>query len=392
MYLIDYEETFAPVVKYVTIRLIIGISTANQWKLHQLDVKTAFLYGELHETIYMKIPKLPPTIDLGGGGNCLQLLKSIYGLKQASRSWNATFDKFIKSINFIVSNYDPCLYIKRTITLLLLYVDDVILTGNCEESIKNVKNELKNRFEMKDLGYCKFILGIELIEYENSITLTQKRYIMDILKRFNMEECKPVSTPLNLSIKLTKEDCPTTQNEKNDMKDIPYRQAVGSLMHLMVSSRPDISFAVNVVARYMENPGKQHWIAVKLIFRYLKGTINIGIKFNKNVSIQLQGYSDADWAGNLEDRKSTSGFIFKIADGPISWGSKKQNCVALSTSEAEYIALCLSIQEGLWINNLLCEVIYNSMQNQQRCIYEDNQSCITMSKNPTSHGRANILT
>jgi len=379
-------------VKYVTIRGIIGIATSMNWEIQQLDVKTAFLYGHLDETIYMELPCLPPSIDLGGiNGNCLQLKKSIYGLKQASRAWNETFHQFIMSINFEVSKYDPCLYYRKKsliIIYLLLYVDDVILTGNCLRELEIIKKQLQSKFQMSDLGKCQFVLGIELIESETSRSLSQQRYINDILNRFEMQDCKPASTPINISEKITLHQCPKTNEEILDMKNIPYREAVGSLMHLMVSSRPDLAYAVGYVARFMENPGKVHWIAVKRIMRYLKGTKDYAITFKKNVPLKLEGYSDADWAGNLDDRKSTSGYLFKIAQGTISWGSKKQNCVALSTSEAEYIALSLAIQEGTWINNLFNEIIGEKLVENQLIIFEDNQSCIKMSKNPINHGRA----
>jgi hypothetical protein len=252
-----------------------------------------------------------------------------------------------------------------------------------------VKKQLQNRFEMKDLGDCKFVLGIELVENSNAVVLSQKRYICDVLKRFQMENCNAVSTPMDCGLVLSEDNCPKTDEEIREMKNIPYRQAIGSLIHLAIASRPDIAFAVGMVSRFMHNPGKLHWSAVKRIFRYLQGTKNYGIGFEKCKVAEFKCYSDADWAGDKDDRKSTSGYLFLLAGGPISWGSKKQNSVALSTSEAEYIALSLAIQEGKWIQGLINELFAEIMEKKfDLVVFEDNQSCIKMTKNPVNHGRA----
>ena len=290
---IDYLETFAPVFKYSTLRLVIAIAKLLGWSLEQLDVVTAFLYGKMKELVYIRIPE---GMVLDGDFDCLELLKSIYGLKQASRVWNTTFDEFVRSIGFQVSEFDPCLYIKcinGECILLLVYVDDVIVTGSSTEAIINVKTQLKERFEMTDSGACKFVLGIELVDNaDGSVTLCQRRYIDDI-------------------------------------------------------------------------------------------------RFDPSIGLDFQAYSDADWAGDVTNRKSTSGFLFKLVGGPISWGSKKQPSVSLSTSEAEYVALSLAIQEGKWIHRLMCEILTAaSVPLPNLAIQEDNQSCIKMTKNPVNHGRA----
>ena len=384
-YQIDYQETFSPVVKYVTIRLILGIASNMDWTIQQMDVKTAFLYGELQEQIFMQ---LPPGMETENKNNCLYLRRSIYGLKQASRVWNETFDKYAKSIGFQVSSRDPCLYSKiegGDCVFLLVYVDDVIITGNSEQLQTWLKEQLSVKFEMSDLGECTFVLGMELIrDKENKrMILSQRRYIEDILTRFEMDKCKPVASPIDISTKLNENE----QDEK--AVNVPYRQAVGALMHLMVASRPDIGFAVGMVARFMENPSEKHWIAVKRIFRYLQGTKNYGIEFTSGNQLVIEGFCDADWAGDIDDRKSTSGYVFKIAGGSISWGSKKQTSVALSTCEAEYISLSLGIQEGIWINALLKEILECMNEDSKRLtIFEDNQSCIKMTKNPINHGRS----
>uniref|UniRef100_A0AAV1TJ65 Reverse transcriptase Ty1/copia-type domain-containing protein n=1 Tax=Peronospora matthiolae TaxID=2874970 RepID=A0AAV1TJ65_9STRA len=348
-YGIDYTETFSPVVKYVTLRLVIAISKHFGWPIDQLDV-------------------------------------SIYGLKQASRVWNETFDEYVCSIGFQVSDFDPCLYIKTSdghCVFILVYVDDVLVTGSSLELIAQTKNDLKTRFEMTDSGKCAFVLGIELLDGEDgSVTLCQRRYVDDILKRFGMDDCKAVASPVDMSSRLVSSDATTKV-------DAPFREAVGALMHLTTATRPDIAFAVGYVSRYMENPQEEHWVAVKRIFRYLQGTKTHGICYKPSARIDFRGYSDADWAGDLTDRKSTSGYTFMLLGAPVSWGSKKQPSVSLSTTEAEYIALSLAIQEGKWIHRLLCEIVMAANEEgPELMIHEDNQSCIKMTKNPVNHGRA----
>lgn len=383
-YGIDYTETFAPVFKFGTLRMVIAIATLLGWPVELLDVVTAFLYGLMKELVFIRIPE---GMGTDGSFDCLQLLKSIYGLKQASRVWNETFDEFVRSIGFEVSKFDPCLYIKSVdgdCILLLVYVDDVLVTGSSMDLITSVKNQLKERFEMTDSGPCKFVLGIEIVKSsDGSVTLCQRRYVDDILKRFGMNDCKPVASPVDISVKLV------GNSENGTAINAPYREAVGALMHLMCATRPDIAFAVGMVSRFMESPQDIHWTAVKRIFRYLQGTKSHGIRFDPSVKLDFTCFSDADWAGDIVDRKSTSGYVFKMVGGPISWGSKKQSSVSLSTSEAEYIALSLAIQEGKWIHRLLCELLKAAnVPTPKLVIFEDNQSCIKMTKNPVNHGRA----
>uniref|UniRef100_A0AAV1VFF0 Polyprotein n=1 Tax=Peronospora matthiolae TaxID=2874970 RepID=A0AAV1VFF0_9STRA len=382
-YGIDYTEKFSPVVKYVTLRMVIAITKHFGWPLDQLDVVTAFLYGVMKEKVFCAVPE---GVKMEGDFDCLELIKAIYGLKQASRVWNETFDEFICSIGFQASGFDPCLYIMTSeghCVFVLVYVDDVLVTGSSLEMIARTKNDLKTRFEMTDSGKCAFVLGIELLDGEDgSVTMCQRRYVDDVLKRFGMDECKAVASPVDVSSRLV----PSNSASK---VDVPFREAVGALMHLTTATRPDIAYAVSFVSRFMEKPQEEHWVAVKRIFRYLQGTKMHGICYKPSAKIDFRGYSDADWAGDLADRKSTSGYVFMLLGAPVSWGSKKQPSVSLSTSEAEYIALSLAIQEGKWINRLLCEIMAAANEEgPELVIREDNQSCIKMTKNPVNHGRA----
>ncbi|KAG2956681.1 Retrovirus-related Pol polyprotein from transposon TNT 1-94 [Phytophthora cactorum] len=295
-YGIDYTETFSPVVKYVTLRMVIAIAKYFGWPLDQLDVVTAFLYVIMKEQVFCIVPE---GVELDGNFDCLELVKAIYGLKHASRVWNETFDEFVCSIGFKVSAFDPCLYIKVVdchCVLVLVYVDDVLITGISPELIARTKTDLKTRFEMTDSGKCAFVLGIELVDGpDGSVTMCQRRYVDDILKRFDMDECKAVVSPVDISTRLISSDAATKVNT-------PFREAVGALMHLMTATRPDIAYAVGYVSRFMENPQEKHWVAVKRIFRYLQGTKTHGICFKPGDNIDFRGYSDADWAGDLADR------------------------------------------------------------------------------------------
>uniref|UniRef100_A0AAV1UC50 CCHC-type domain-containing protein n=1 Tax=Peronospora matthiolae TaxID=2874970 RepID=A0AAV1UC50_9STRA len=324
--------------------------------------------------------------SMDGDFDCLELVKAIYGLKQASRVWNETFDEFVCSIGFKVSAFDPCLYIKVVdghCVLVLVYVYDVLVTGSSLELIAQTKADLKTRFEMTDSGKCTFVLGIELVdESDGSVTMCQRRCVNDILKRFGMDECKATASPVDLSTRLV-------ASSESAKIDVPFREAVGALMHLTTATRPDIAYAVGYVSRFMENPQQEHWTAVKRNFRYFQGTKSHELRFQPSDKIDFRGYSDADWAGDHADRKSTSGYTFMLMGAPVSWGSKKQSSVSLSTSEAEYIALSLAIQEGKWVHRLLCEILAAANEpGPDLVIREDNQSCIKTTNNPVNHGRA----
>uniref|UniRef100_A0AAV1UWJ1 Integrase catalytic domain-containing protein n=1 Tax=Peronospora matthiolae TaxID=2874970 RepID=A0AAV1UWJ1_9STRA len=354
-YGIDYTETFSPVVKYVTLRMVIAITKYFDWPLDQLDVVTAFLYGVMEEKVYCVIPE---GVEMDGDFDCLELVKAIYGLKQASRVWNETFDEFVYFIGFEVSAFDPCLYIKVIdghCVLVLVYVDDVLVTGSSLELIAQTKADLKTRFEMTDSGKCTFVLGIKLVdESDGSVTMCQRRYVNDILKRFGMDECKATASPVDLSTRLV-------ASSEAAKIDVPFREAVGALMHLTTATRQDIAYAVGYVSRFMENPQQEHWTAVKRIFRYLQGTNSHGLRFQPSDKIDFRGYSDADWASDHADRKSTSGYTFMLMGAP----------------------------EGKWVHRLLCEILAAANEpGPALVIREDNQSCIKMTKNPANHGRA----
>uniref|UniRef100_A0A7N2R0F3 Integrase catalytic domain-containing protein n=1 Tax=Quercus lobata TaxID=97700 RepID=A0A7N2R0F3_QUELO len=299
---IDYTEIFSPVVKMSTIRLVLRMVAAENLHLEQFDVKTAFLHGDLEEDLYMIQPE--GFIAQGQENLVCKLRNSLYGLKQALRQWYKKFDSFMHRIGFKRCEADHCCY-----------------------------------FAMKDLGAAKQILGMRIIrdKANGTLKLSQSEYMKKVLSRFNMNEAKLVSTPLGSHFKLSKEQSPKTEEKRDHMSKVPYASAIGSLMYAMVYTRPDIAHAVGVVSRFMSRPGKQHWEAVKWILRYLKGSLDTCLCFT-GASLKLQGYVNADFAGDIDSRKSTTGFVFTLGGTAISWGSNLQKIVTLSTTEVEYVA------------------------------------------------------
>lgn len=249
--------------------------------------------------------------------------------------------------------------------------------------MKKVKADISRKFDTKDLGKLSYFLGMKVFQSEEneSIWIGQHAYTESLLKKFGMEECKPVSTPVDISTKLTQ-----ATDEDNCIDQQKYQSAIGSLMYLSVSTRPDISFAVSSLAKFSSKPTKEHWTALKRLLRYLKGTMKFGILYKKGGVTEYIGFSDVDWAGDTNDRKSMSGYVFMLSGGAVSWSSKKQKCVALSTAEAEYIALSSAAQESIWLRQLLTEL--GNSSEMPTIIFEDNKSSIAMTKNPQFHGRA----
>lgn len=373
-YGVDYEEVFSPVVKFSSIRAILSIVATRKMTIRQFDVKTAFLYGDLEEQVYMRQPE---GFDDKSGKVC-KLMKSLYGLKQSSRCWNKKFTKFIKENQLIQSVADPCVFTSEDKTLILaLYVDDGLIAATSEDKIRDVISQLSKYFEMKFFR-AECFLGLEIERYDDgSISLHQTNYSRKIISRFNMDDCKTVTTPLDVN------QVAEVFADSRDTK-FPYRESVGSLIYLAIATRPDISFAVGVVSRFLDNPTSAHVNNVKRIFKYLKSTINYGIYVTSNNPIKLLGYSDADYAADKETRRSTSGFVFFYNGNIISWGSERQRSVALSTTESEYIAACVAVKELIWFQRLIEELTGSKIETEFNM---DNQSAIRLIKNPEFHKR-----
>lgn len=379
---VDYEETFSPVVKFASIRTLLAMAVQKGWHVHQMDVITAFLNGDLDEEIYMQQPD--GYVKLGEEELVCRLRKSLYGLKQSPRCWNTKFKLFMKEMDFHQSSADPCVFVKFTengILIIAVYVDDLIPLGSDINELLELKRELSTRFHMKDMGELHFCLGIGIIQdKEASVTkLHQKQYIQRMIEKYGMKDANPVTTPADVNVKLVKQDGVSKHVDK-----ALYQSIIGSLLYAAIATRPDIAQAVSVVSRFCSEPTEMHLTAAKRVLRYLKGTQDMCIMYSPTEEY-LCGYSDANWAGDLDDRRSTTGNLFMLANGPVSWLSKKQATVALSTSEAEYIALSSATQEVVWLRRLLCDV--SELDQGPTVIYEDNQGTIALAKNPVSHSR-----
>lgn len=377
-YGIDYKETYSPVVRYSTIRTLMAMAVNLGLHIDHMDVKTAFLNGELQETVYMEQPR---GYKVNGKENhVFKLNKALYGLKQASKAWYDKIDSALTDLHFRKTLSEPCVYIKsdnaEDITILALYVDDILIISKDTPEKKRLKMGLMRKFEMKDLGRATHVLGMRVNQEQTKITLDQKSYIQKVLEQFNMTDCKPVSTPLECGMKLEKGD-------QNDM-DSKYRSLVGSIMYLAVCTRPDIAHAASFLSQFNNCHSETHWKAAKRVLRYLKGTIDYSIVYQKS-SLSITGYVDADWASNQLDRRSYTGYVFKIGNTAVSWESRKQRTVALSSTEAEYMALCEGAKEAKFIRSFLYECLgkYLSVT-----LFNDSQSAQNICNSQFNHSRS----
>ena len=387
---VDHGDTFSPVVRIASIRLILAIVAHLDLELFQLDVKTAFLNGELDEEVYMD---QPDGFEAAGfERRVCRLKRSIYGLKQSSRQWYLRFHDSITSFGFEMIEEDHCVYVKRSkknVLILSLYVDDILLAGNDMSSIVATKEWLSSQFEMKDMGEANYVLGVRIVRNREKklISLSQETYIKKVLERFRMNNCKPIDTPVEKGLSLSVDQCPKNDKEKEQMSNVPYREAIGSLMYAMLCTRPDICFAVGLVSRYQSNPGPDHWKAVKRVLRYLQGTKDLALCYHGG-DLKLRGYSDADWASDRDERKSTSGYAFTLGGAAISWCSKKQTCIALSTMEAEYVACSAAVQEAVWLRRFLRSLGLGPHIDEAVLLYSDSTSALAYAKDPKYHGKS----
>ena len=379
---IDYNEVFAPVSKHTT--LITLLALAEDMELHQLDIKTALLNGDLEETIYMQQPE---GYAEGGPSMVCHLRKALYGLKQAPRAWNTRLKQELESMDFTASGADPGLFIghfKSGTVYLLVYVDDILVAGKSAADIQHVKDRLTKVFKVRDLGEAKYFLGMSLDRDRQAKTLKmgQERLATELVSRYGMKESKTKSVPMSTSIKLEQ----AIEDNLLDREAFPYSELVGSLLYLSVCTRPDISQAVGVLARYMAKPSMEHWTAAKGVLRYIAGTLKHGICFGGS-NITVEGYCDADYASDLQTRRSTAGFVYILGGGSISWGSKLQPTMAASTSEAEYMAAAHAVKEALWLRTLLCsfEIKVRAVK-----IYCVSQGAIKLLKHPIASIRSKL--
>lgn len=395
IYGLDYNQTFSPVVRHSTLRIVLALSAHYGLYTRQLDVPKAFPQSDIDFDCYM----LPPVGTTLPKGKCYKLLKSLYGLKQASRLFFRMISSFLIDNGFTQCASDTCLYYlaKDTqIVLLCTYVDDILLAASSPELCTHYSDLLRHRFQTNDLGSVEWFLGIRIYTSadRHTIQLSQSQYVNTILDATHTQREQNSPVPMHPDCKLTKDMSPTTSADIEFMADKPYRKAVGMLMYLMVCSRPDIAYAVCSCARFLENPGKEHWKAVVQIMKYLKGTINFRIQYKKSTTVLpvLHGYSDANWASqDLDNRRSHSGFVFMLCGGPIAWKATLQTSLALSSMDAEYYAMGDSAKEAVALKSVTDELhktTSDSSSAQPISISVDNTSAIQLSADPVFHRRS----
>ncbi|RVW43373.1 Retrovirus-related Pol polyprotein from transposon RE1 [Vitis vinifera] len=352
----DFTETFSPVVKPSTIRVVFTIALSRNWAIKQLDVNNAFLNGDL-------------------------LHKALYGLKQAPRAWFEKLHQALLSFGFVSAKSDQSLFLRFTpshITYVLVYVDDILVTGSDTAAITSLIAQLNSEFSLKDLGEVHYFLGIQVSHTNNGLHLSQTKYIRDLLQKTKMVHCKPARTPLPTGLKLRAGDGDPVEDLHG------YRSTVGALQYVTIT-RPELSFSVNKVCQFMQNPTEEHWKAVKRILRYLQGTLQHGLHLKKSSNLDLIGFCDADWASDLDDRRSTSGHCVFLGPNLISWQSKKQHTVSRSSTEAEYRSLAGLVAEITWLRSLLSELQLPLAK--PPLVWCDNLSTVLLSANPVLHAR-----
>ncbi|KAJ0575491.1 putative RNA-directed DNA polymerase [Helianthus annuus] len=378
---LDFGETFSPVVKMVTVRCILSLAVQNSWTLYQLDVNNAFLYGSISEDVYMLLPE--GYYNKNETKVC-KLVKSLYGLKQAPRKWNEKLTSVLLELGFVQSSCDHSLYVlsKSTVFIVLLvYVDDIVITGNNDSEIGKIKNLLSNSFQIKDLGVLKYFLGLEVVYDKFGLCLNQRKYCLELLAEFGYLGCKPVNTPIELSHIVNKQ----TDSDKTELVDVTnYQKLIGKLIYLSLT-RPDISYAVQYLSQFMHKPLTAHLRIALRLLRYLKLSPGKGLVFKKSDSFDLTCFADSDWAKCLDTRKSVTGYCIFLGNNLVSWKSKKQSTVSRSTGEAEYRAMCSATCELVWIVNVLSELDVQCKLPIQ--VFCDSNAAMSIAANPVFHER-----
>lgn len=363
------EDVYAPVARMASIRILLSLFVECNLYVIQLDVKSAFLNGTLKNPVFMQPPE---GLEVNNINLVCKLKKALYGLRQAPKCWNSLFNEYLINLGFQRSKKDPCLYFCDR-TFLLIHVDDLIIFSESQENLDSIKTNLTKRFKMRELGNMKKInfLGMEIEKRGDAVYIKQTDLINKVLCKFNMDNCKPHDLPMQPKLQLK------NTNDTSD-KNLPYKELIGSLMYIMLGSRPDLSFSVNYFSQFQNCFDVEHWNHLKHILRYLKQTKDYGLKFlkSRDSNVQLSAYVDADFANDITDRKSVSGFVVKMNMNVIDWKTKKQSLVALSSAESEYIALSSCISECLFLGQLCSEILRSNIF--PIYVYEDNQACIRM--------------
>lgn len=377
-YGVDYDETFAPVVKMTSLRVFLSISASLDWEIDQIDVTTAYLNAPLEEEIYME---QPPGYNNDTNKVC-SLKKALYGLKQSARAWNKMLNGVLEGFGFKRLIKDACVYVRmidKVTTVVLVYVDDLLICCSDRSTLNTFKIQLASKFKITDNGNANYILGIQITRNREArtITLSQTAYIDEVLEKFSMVDANPANTPMI--------DANDLYNQIKHDESIPYRELNGCLMYISNTTRPDIALSVGILGRFNNKYNHTHFTAAKRVLRYLKSTKDYGLVLGGDVSNKLQVYADADYAGDLQDRKSTSGLGIFLGKSLVLWRSKKQQLTTLSTTEAEIIASTVAMQEMLWLKQLIEES--NVLGTLSCSMYCDNQGAVEVINNTSHHGR-----
>ena len=375
---IDYNETFAPVAKMVTVRTFLSVAAAKGWELHQMDVHNAFLHGDLEEEVYMK---MPPGFSTQQPGKVCRLRKSLYGLRQAPRCWFSKLTTALKRYGFLQSQSDYSLFTLNRDKIhlsILVYVDDLVLAGNNGVAIQKFKDYLCHCFHMKDLGTLKYFLGVEVARNQEGIFLCQRKYALDIISEAGLLGAKPSGFPIEQNHHLAlAENALLVDSEK-------YRRLVGRLIYLTLT-RPELSYSVHILAQFMHQPREAHWEAALRVVRYLKGSPGQGILLRADSDLRLYAYCDSDWGSCPLTRRSLTGYFVMLGTSPISWKTKKQHTVSRSSAEAEYRSMATTVCELKWLKGLLLSL--GVVHSHPMLLYCDSQAALHISANPVFHER-----
>ena len=378
---LDYFDTYSPVTRITSIRMLIAIASLYNLEIHQMDVKTAFLNGDLDEEIYMEQPE--GFVVPGQEKKVCKLVKSLYGLKQAPKQWHEKFDNVMMSNGFKINECDKCVYVKNLendYVIVCLYVDDMLIIGSNFKMINSTKKMLSKRFDMKDMGVADVILGMKITRTSDGYALSQSHYTEKILEKFSKNDDRTARTPVNPNQHLSK-------NKGESISQLKYAQIIGSLMYLMNCTRPDIAYAVSKLSRFTSNPGEDHWIAMTRVLRYLRYTLNDGLYYTRYPAV-LEGYCDANWISDTKDSKSTSGYVFVLGGAAVSWKSSKQTCIARSTMESEFIALDKAGEEAEWLRQFLEDIPIWPKPVPAICIHCDSMSAMGRAQNHMYNGKS----
>lgn len=403
---IDFSETFAPVARLGSIRLAAALASNRNLTIRQFDVTAAYLNGTVTENIFMEVPEMTEELlelivraepngkikqeadkmlrNLRRGNKVCRLNKALYGLRQSGRQWHEKFDEVLRSMGFVPTKADPCVYTTDQggeVVILVIYVDDILVIADKRNHFDMVRNGLRKHFDVKEIGDVKCCVGLEFNRHDDGYSIHQRGQIKDVLARFGMSECKPVSTPMDANVKLSRNSTSGASTEPR----VPYRELIGSLMYIAMGSRPDIAHAVSRLSTFNDCHQPEHWVAAKRVLRYLKGTLDYGVSYSRTKDDSLIGYVDSDWGNCPDDRRSYSGYAFKLAGAAVTWESRKQRTVALSSTEAEYMGISDGVKEAIYLRRFLKELRFENADSVE--IMCDNVGAIKLASNPIHHSR-----